>query len=65
MSIAFKKLLIKNPLDRSQAAKYYPRLIVTGRSASLDDIAYKMKEKSSLTLGYIRSVLINFVGAMR
>ena len=65
MSVAFKKIFRKNPTDKNMPGKYYPQLVVTGRSADLNDIAYKMKEKSSLTLGDIRSVLTNFVESMR
>ena len=65
MSVAFKKIFRKNPTDKNMPGKYYPQLVVTGRSADLNDIAYKMKEKSSLTLGDIRSVLTNFVGATK
>ena len=39
--------------------------MVTGKGATLDDIAYKMKDKSSLSLGDIKSVLTNFVEVMR
>lgn len=39
-------------------------LVTLGDNATLDDIAYVMKEKSSLTLGDIQSVLTNFVEAM-
>ena len=38
---------------------------VLGKSATLDTLAQQMKESSSLTLGDIRSVLTNFVAAMR
>lgn len=44
--------------------KFYPQLVTLGANATLDDIAYVMKEKSSLTLGDIQSVLTNFVEAM-
>ena len=36
-----------------------------GQSVDLDSIAYIMKDKSSLSLGDIQSVLTNYVGAMR
>lgn len=65
MAVAFKKMLRKNPGNRTLPGKYYPQLLVTGKNATLDDIAYKMKEKSSLTYGDIRSVIVNFVEAMR
>ncbi len=65
MSVGFKKIMKKNPANRELPGKYYPTLVVTGKSVSLEDLAYKMKEKSSLTLGDIKSVLINFVESMR
>lgn len=65
MSITFKKILRKNPQKPDEAGKYYPQLIVWGKSATLDSLAVQMKESSSLTLGDIRSVLTNFVQAMR
>ena len=36
-----------------------------GQSVDLDGIAYIMKDKSSLSLGDIQSVLTNYVEAMR
>ena len=45
--------------------KFYPQLVTLGQSASLESIAYEMKEKSSLSSGDIKSVLTNFVEAMR
>ena len=65
MSVGFKKVMKKNPINRELPGKYYPMLVVTGKSVSIDDLAYKMKEKSSLTLGDIKGVLIKFVESMR
>ena len=65
MSVGFTKILNKSPINRDLPGKYYPNLVVTGKSVNIDDLAYKMKEKSSLTLGDIKSVLINFVESMR
>ncbi|MBO4985854.1 MAG: HU family DNA-binding protein [Bacteroides sp.] len=65
MSITFKKQLRKNPQDQAAAGKYYPHLVVWGKPATLDSIAASMKESSSLTEGDIKSVLTNFVKAMR
>lgn len=65
MSVTFKKVLRKDPFHKDGAGKYYPQLIVWGKSATLESIAVQMKESSSLTLGDIQSVITNFVGAMR
>ena len=42
-----------------------PQLVTMGQSVDLDGIAYIMKDKSSLSLGDIQSVLTNYVEAMR
>lgn len=65
MSVTFKKILRKSPFDKKGNGKYYPHLITWGKPATLDTIAKQMKEKSSLTLGDIKSVLTNFVEVMR
>ena len=51
MSVAFKKVLRKNPQEKQDTGKYYPQLIVVGKPATLDSIAAKMKETSSLSTG--------------
>ena len=58
-------MLRKDPRDPQAVQKYYPRLITQGNSADLNDIAYLMKEFSSLSLGDIKSVLTNFSECMR
>lgn len=55
----------KNPTKTDGSGLYHPQLIIWGKSATLDTLAIQMKENSSLSLGDIRSVLINFVSAMR
>lgn len=65
MSVTFKKILRKSPLDKQSTGKYYPQLIVWGKAATLETLAKQMKENSSLTLGDIKSVITNFVEAMR
>ncbi len=65
MSVGFKKVLRKNPQDENDKGKYYPQLVVLGKPATIDTISAKMKDKSSLSKGDIRSVLINFVEVMR
>ena len=65
MSVTFKRVQRKNPQDQAAPAKYYPQLVVWGKPATLESLSIQMKEKSSLTLGDIQSVLTNFVSAMR
>lgn len=65
MAIPYKRVERKNPLDDTQPSKYYIRLVTLGQTATLDSIAYEMKEASSLSLGDIKSVITNFVTAMR
>ena len=65
MSVTFKKVLRKDPFHKDGTGKYYPQLIVWGKSATLESIAVQMKESSSLTLGDIHSVHTNFVKALR
>lgn len=65
MPVPYKKMLRKDPRNAKAVAKYYPQLVNQGNSADLEDIAYLMKEASSLSLGDIKSVLTNFVESMR
>lgn len=64
MGVPFKKIGRKDPRKTDAVTKFYPQLVTLGKNVTLDDIAYVMKEKSSLTLGDIQSVLTNFVEAM-
>lgn len=65
MSVTYKKQFRKNPFKNDGSGKFYPQLVVWGKSATLNSIAVQMKDSSSLTLGDIQSVLTNFVKAMR
>lgn len=65
MSVTYKRMFRKNPTKTDGSGLYHPQLIIWGKSATLDTLAVQMKENSSLSLGDIRSVLINFVSAMR
>lgn len=64
MSIPYKKVERVNPMNRDANPKYYIQLVTMGQ-ATLESIAYEMKENSSLSLGDIKSVLANFVTTMR
>ena len=65
MSVPFTVVGRKDPRKADAVAKFYPQLVTLGQTADLDSIAYVMKEKSSLSLGDIQSVITNFVEAMR
>lgn len=65
MAIPFKIVPRTNPFNREAPSKYYPQLITMGQTATIETIAYDMKEASSLSIGDIKSVLANFVVAMR
>ena len=65
MGIPYKKIPRKNPRDAQAAPKYYPQLVTLGQTTNLSRLAVSMKEKSSLSLGDIKSVLTNFVEAMQ
>lgn len=45
MGVPFKKIARKDPRKSDAVQKYYPQLVTLGANASLDDIAYVMKEK--------------------
>jgi len=65
MAVPYKKMLRKNPQDKVSPGKYYPQLVTQGNSVGLDYIADIMQRFSSLSQGDIKSVLDNFVEAMR
>ena len=65
MAIPFKRMGRKDPRKIDGVLKYHPQLVTMGQSVDLDGIAYIMKDKSSLSLGDIQSVLTNYVEAMR
>ncbi|KXT55396.1 hypothetical protein HMPREF2531_00162, partial [Bacteroides intestinalis] len=56
MGVPFKKIPRRDPRKEDAVAKFYPQLVTLGDNADLEDVAYVMKEKSSLTLGDIKSV---------
>ena len=59
-----QKIPRRDPRKEDAVAKFYPQLVTLGDNADLEDVAYVMKEKSSLTLGDIKSVITNFVEAL-
>lgn len=65
MAIPFKRMGRKDPRKADGVVKFHPQLVTQGQSVDLDKLAYTMKDKSSLSLGDIQSVLTNLVEAMR
>ena len=66
MAVPFKKVgYRKAPKNKNSEIVFHPRLVTMGQTMTLESIAYEMKEKSSLSLGDIQSVLTNLVEAMR
>ncbi|WP_183207509.1 HU family DNA-binding protein [Bacteroides reticulotermitis] len=65
MSVTYKRILRKSPIDPKSDGKYYPQLIVWGKSATLASISKRMKEKSSLSQGDILNVISGFVEELR
>lgn len=65
MSVTYKKQFRLNPIKKDGSGMFHPQIVIWGKSATLESLAIQMKENSSLTLGDIKSVLTNFVIAMR
>ena len=65
MQYHLKEWVVKTREKLTGWLKYHPQLVTMGQSVDLDGIAYIMKDKSSLSLGDIQSVLTNYVEAMR
>ncbi len=65
MPVLFKKMLRKDPLKPTDPGKYYPQLVSSGKAVLLPRVAHLIKERSSLSVGDIKSVLANFVEVMR
>lgn len=66
MSVIYK--VIARPSDPrviDSPKKYYPRLITLGQSVNLKYLAQKMQDRSSLSVGDIKSVIQNFVDKLK
>ena len=66
MSVIYK--VVTRPTDPrvpNSPKRYYPHLITLGQSVNLKYIAQKMQERSSLSIGDIKSVIQNFVEKMK
>ena len=62
MSVIFRT--VERPSDprvENSPKKYFPQLVTLGQSVNLAFIAQKMQDRSSLSIGDIRSVVQNFV----
>ena len=66
MSVIYK--VITRPTDPrvpNSPKRFYPHLITLGQSVNLRYLAEKMKDRSSLSVGDIKSVIQNFVDKMK
>ena len=66
MSVIYK--VITRPTDPrvpNSPKRFYPHLITLGQSVNLRYLAKKMKDRSSLSVGDIKSVIQNFVDKMK
>ena len=66
MSVIYK--VITRPTDPrvpNSPKRFYPQLITLGQSVSLKYLAEKMRDRSSLSVGDIKSVIQNFVDKMK
>ena len=62
MSVIFRT--VERPSDprvENSPKKYYPQLVTLGQSVDLAFIAQKMQDRSSLSIGDIKSTMQNFV----
>lgn len=66
MSVIFKTVARSSDLRVPNAPKrYYPQLITLGQTVNLRFIAEKMQDRSSLSIGDIKSVVQNFVEKLK
>lgn len=66
MSVVYK--IITRPTDPrvpNSPKRYYPQLITLGQSVDLKYLAQKMRDRSSLSVGDIKSVIQNFVDKLK
>ena len=66
MSVIYK--VVTRPTDPrvpNSPKRFYPHLITLGQSVSLKYLAEKMRDRSSLSVGDIKSVIQNFVDKMK
>ena len=66
MSVIYKT--VQRPADprvENSPKKFYPQLITLGRSVNLKYLAEKMRDRSSLSTGDIKSTIQNFVEELK
>lgn len=66
MSVIFRT--VERPADprvENSPKKFYPQLVTLGQSVDLAYIAQKMQERSSLSVGDIKSTMQNFVEKLK
>lgn len=66
MSVIYR--MVERPSDprvENSPKKYFPQLITLGQSVDLNFIAQKMQDRSSLSIGDIRSTMQNFVEKLK
>ena len=54
-----------DPRVENSPKKYYPQLVTLGQSVDLAFIAQKMHDRSSLSIGDIKSTMQNFVEKLK
>lgn len=66
MSVIFKTVMRpSDPRIPNSPKRYYPHLITLGQTVNLRFIAEKMQDRSSLSIGDIKSVIQNFVEKLK
>lgn len=66
MSVIFRTVeRPSDPRTENSPKKYFPQLITLGQSVDLNFIAQKMQDRSSLSIGDIRSTMQNFVEKLK
>ncbi len=65
MSVFYKKLLRKDPRDKSKPGKFHPTLVTMGQKVDIYKVTHEMQKTSSLSQGEIENVINNFVEVMR
>lgn len=66
MSVIFRT--VERPSDprvENSPKRFYPQLVTLGQSVGLNFIAQKMQDRSSLSIGDIRSTMQNFVEKLK
>lgn len=54
-----------DPRVENSPKKFFPQLVTLGQSVDLNFIAQKMQDRSSLSIGDIRSTMQNFVEKLK